>query len=74
MGAVGVLECRGERREEETLNRAGGGRGVSPMRGFSSRWGWGIPKQDNSSSGSVGISLAYKFPSNLSQACLLKPE
>ena len=23
MGAVGVLECRGERREAETLNRAG---------------------------------------------------
>lgn len=43
------------------------------MCGLSSKWGLGIPEQDNSSGGSVGVSLAYKFTSN-SQACLLKPE
>ena len=34
MGAVGVLECRGERREEETLNRAGEEEGSPLCEGF----------------------------------------
>ena len=64
-------ECsdyRGERRGE-SLNRAGGGGG-----GLANRWGWGITEEDNSSSGSVGIFLAYKFPPNSSHSCSLKPE